>query len=193
MNDTIIFLVLAGIALIFKWLTKQASSEREDPTGSTPNEPAQRPPPQSDEERVRRFLEALGAPPGTKPPPPLQPRQAASRRVVTPTSPTKPRKVTNRKWEQSLPPLTTSPLPPPIVVEVPSPPAPSPPPPAPRMPVSLPLSPLIPAELTAPARRLTPVVSLGEVLRRRGSVRQAVVLREVLGPPRGLQPRDEIF
>ena len=194
MNDTIIFLVLAGIALVFKWLTKQASSEKEEPTGPSPNEPAQRPPPpQSDEERVRRFLEALGAPPGTKPPPPVRPRQAVPRRVVTPTSPTTPRRVTKRKWEQPLPPLTSSPLPPPIVVEVPSPPAPSPPPPAPRMPVSLPLSPLIPAERTAPEPRLAPMASLGELLRRRGSVRQAVVLREVLGPPRGLQPRDEIF
>lgn len=192
MNDTIIFLVLAGIALVFKWLTKQASREKEDPIGPSPNEPAPRPPPQSDEERVRRFLEALGAPPGTKPPPPVRPRQAVPRRAVTPTSPT-PRRVTNRKWEQPLPPLTAAPLPPPIVVEVPSPPAPSPPPPAPRMPVSLPLSPLIPAAPAAPAPRLSPVGSLGELLRRRGSVRQAVVLREVLGPPRGLQPRDEIF
>ena len=193
MNDTIIFLVLAGIALVFKWLTKQASSEKEKPTGSSPNEPTQRPPPQSDEERVRRFLEALGAPPGTKPPPPVGPRQVVPRRVVTPTSPTTPRRVRNPKWEQPLPPLTSSPLPPPIVVEVPSPPAPSPPPPAPRVPVSLPLSPLVPAGRTAPEPRLAPMVSLGELLRRRGSVRQAVVLREVLGPPRGLQPRDEIF
>ena len=186
MNDTVIFLVLAGIALVFKWLTKQAAKDKEKPTSSSPNEPAQRPPPQSDEERVRRFLEALGAPPGSAPPPPVRPRQVVPRRVVTPAAPA-PREVRNRKWEQPLPPLTSAPLPPPIVTEVPLPPAPIPLPLAP--PVSLPLAPPIPASRTASAPRLAPVVSLGELLRRRGSVRQAVVLREVLGPPRGLQPR----
>jgi len=40
--------------------------------------------------------------------------------------------------------------------------------------------------------RATPVQSLGTLLRSRGSVRQAVILREVLGPPRGLQALDDL-
>lgn len=190
MNDTIIFLVLAGIALVFKWLTKQGAGEKEGPAASPPNESAQRPPPQSEQERVRRFLEALGAPPGTEPPPPVRPRQVVPRRVVTPAAPAS-RKGTNRKWEQPLPPLTTAPLPPPIVLEAPPASAPSP---APPVLVSPPLpARIFPAGPAAPAPRLAQVGSLGELLRRRGAIRQAVVLREVLGPPRGLQPRGDFF
>ena len=74
MNDTVIFIVLAGLALIFKWLTKQGSSDAENPPPPSPNEAPRRAPPLSEEERVRRFLEALGAPPGTQPPPPVRPR-----------------------------------------------------------------------------------------------------------------------
>ena len=37
-----------------------------------------------------------------------------------------------------------------------------------------------------------PRQSLGTLLRSRGSVRQAIVLREVLGPPRGLQALDDL-
>ena len=88
MNDLLIFLVLAAIALIFRWLTGQGSKEdSEKPESPSPNERPQRPPPESEEERVRRFLEALGAPPGSAPPTPVRPRPAAPRRVVTPSQP----------------------------------------------------------------------------------------------------------
>ena len=33
---------------------------------------------------------------------------------------------------------------------------------------------------------------LGTLLRQRGSVRQAIILREILGPPRGLQALDDL-
>ena len=69
MNDTIIFFVLAALALIFKWLTSKGSGDAEKPKPAAPNEPIRRAPPQTEEERVRRFLEALGVPPGTQPPP----------------------------------------------------------------------------------------------------------------------------
>ncbi|HEY1583868.1 MAG TPA: hypothetical protein VGF73_12295, partial [Chthoniobacterales bacterium] len=79
MNDSIIFFVLAGLALIFKWLTNKGSNAGEKPQ-TPPNEPPPRPssPGESDAERVRRFLEALGAPPGTIPPPPVRPRRVAT-------------------------------------------------------------------------------------------------------------------
>jgi hypothetical protein len=66
--DFLIFLVLAGVALAFRWLTKQAAEQSEKNSSSEPNERPVRPPSESEEERVRRFLEALGVPPGTKPP-----------------------------------------------------------------------------------------------------------------------------
>ena len=192
MNDTLIFLVLAGLALVFKWLTGQGSSESEKPKAPSPNEQARpsRQPPVSDEDRVRRFLEALGAPPGTLPPPPVRPR-----RVVTPAAAPGQRPRAKRSWAQPLPPLVTTPedlgpppLPPPlfetVVGEVAPPVAVAPPPP-----VFLP-SAATTTRAAAPSR-VMPRQSLGPLLRSRGSVRQAIILREVLGPPRGLQAFDE--
>ena len=106
MNDTLIFLVLGALALIFKWLTSHASGDAEKPEPPSPNEqaPPPRPPAQSEEERIRRFLEALGAPPGTRPPPPVR-----QRRVVTPVTPPAQRPRAKRNWVQPLPPLVTTP------------------------------------------------------------------------------------
>ncbi len=197
MNDTLILLVLAGLAALFKWLTSLGSENSEKPEPPSPNEQASpsRPPAQSEEERIRRFLEALGAPPGTRPPPPVRPR-----RVVTPATPTPPaqKAKARRKWVQPLPPLVTTPeasgLPPPLptaafepaVTEVA--PAVTEAPPAQ---VILPSGPGQMPRGTAPSRAM-PRQSLGTLLRQRGSVRQAIILREVLGPPRGLQALDEL-
>ncbi len=203
MNDTLIFLVLAGIALVFKFLNRERPEEPPS-TGRAPNEPparnpaprvlAPRAPAESEEEKVRRFLEALGAPPGSRPPPPVAPRTPAPRRVLTPTATEKPRSrpKPKRSWVQPLPPVVTTPPPevelPPLVT-------------APE-PVVVEVAPLLPT-LLEPARAVvrprpaatrpteagdTRGLSIGEMLRARGSARQAMVLREVLGPPRGLQP-----
>ena len=186
MNDTLIFLVLAGIALIFKWLTSQASRNSDKPEPPAPNEPARRPPPQSEEERVRRFMEALGQPPGSRPPPRVQPRTAVERRTVTPRQPPKVR----RGWAQPLPPLVTTPEEPP-------------PPPAaaaveePR-PISRWREPVVAG--SSPVARIPPAVSprrsqalrsLGAMLHSSASLRQIVLLREIFGPPRGLEERGQ--
>src|ERR1051326_3513521 len=105
MNDTLIFLVLAGLALIFKWLTRQGASDTEKPPPPRPNEPIQRPPPLTEEERVRRFLEALGVPPGTQPPRPVRPRTFTPRRVATTVPPPPPPQKVRRSWAQPLPPV----------------------------------------------------------------------------------------
>ena len=190
MNDTVIFLVLAGIALIFKWLANRGSGDAEKPNPPpSPNEPIRRAPPQSEEERVRRFLEALGVPPGSQAPPPVRPRTVMPR----PVAGSPPKKI-KPSWAQPLPPLVTTPadvLPPPLppksvlVVEAP---------PAPADVLPPPLS----AELKPPRHRseavkpkparALPVNSLGPILRSRESIRQAIILREVIGPPRGLEP-----
>jgi hypothetical protein len=195
MNDTVIFLVLAGLALVFKWLTRQASGEAEarppSPNKQSRQSPPPRPPADSDAERVRRFLEALGAPPGTQPPPPVQPR-----RVITPTPRTRPA-VAKRTWAQPLPPLVTTPedLPPrpgPVVFEAapPPPPVAAAPPPLPVVETSV--RPAVsPLRKAAPAR-LMPLPSLGAILRSARTARQAIMLREVLGPPRGLQALDDL-
>jgi hypothetical protein len=193
MNDTVIFLVLAGLALVFKWLTRQGSSDAETPPPPppAPNEPVRRAAPLTEEERVRRFLEALGVPPGTQAPPPVRPRTITPRKVA-PTASAPPSPKTRRSWAQPLPPVVTTPkdlpLPPPPTAWQPEPvfvmePAPE---------VVVP--PLLPVEVAAPltgkiaAVQVLPTMSLRRLLRSREKIRQAIMLREILGPPRGLEP-----
>jgi hypothetical protein len=191
MNDLIIFLVLAGIALVFRWLTKQASSDSDesrpvsyDEQPSAPNE--------TDEERIRRFLEALGAPPGTPPPPKVQGHPTPSRPVVTPKAPPLPRPA-KRSWVQPLPPLVTIPkeqeevrpsittaLSAAAVVDaVPAPPI--------ILAAGEPSTPKLWAATAAPT--LVPTRrSLGVLLRSAAGAREAIILRELLGPPRSFEP-----
>ncbi len=191
MNDTIIFLVLAGIALLFKWLSREGSADGAKPKPpSTPNEPPARPAAESEEERVRRFLEALGVPSGSEPPPPVRPRQVTPRRVVTPKHAPARAERDSRRWAQPLPPLTSAPpVEPVVVIESAPPPVEAPPPPASVVPLPPP-RPLARPAIVPPLRSALP--SLGEMLRTRGSVRQAVILREILGPPRGRQVFDPL-
>jgi len=194
MNDTLIFLVLGALALIFKWLTRQASDDSEKPAPRLPDEQVPpRQPPQSEEERIRRFLEALGAPPGTRPPPPVRPR-----RVVAPATRPAPRPQAKRSWVQPLPPLVTTPkdfgpLQPapssfePVMTEAAPPPVISVPPPQ----IAAPSAPPPASRADAPLRKAPPQL-FGALLRSRASIRQAVILREVLGPPRGLQALNDL-
>ena len=193
MSDLIIFLVLGGLALLFRWLTNQASNQPEKPSRPLPNEPLTREPTESDEERVRKFLEALGVPQGTPPPPPVKPRPVRPRRVVTPQA--QPPKV-RRSFVQPLPPLVTTPEEPPPSPVTSSPEAtgtmfevapPSPLPELPAMPVAA--TPLLVRHEPVPPTATVgpPATSLGKV-GDRSTLRQVIIWREILGPPRGLQP-----
>ena len=198
MNDTIIFFVLAALALIFKWLTSKGSGDAEESKPDAPNEPTRRAPPQTEEERVRRFLEALGVPPGTQPPPPIRTRTATPRPVAT-SAPRTPSPKIRRSWAQPLPPVVTTPQ------GMPLPPLATAPQPEPvfvvqtRAASATVVPPPLPAEVSARpfaapvARkaappRTPPRTSLRATLRSRERIRQAIILREVLGPPRGLEP-----
>ena len=196
MNDFLIFLVLAGVALIFRWLTTQAREESEKDSSPSPEEPASRPPTQSEEERVRKFLEALGVPPGTAPPPRMKSRSVRPRRVTTSQAPP-PQKV-RRSWVQPLPPLVTTPEeagPAPVVI-APEQATETPAPVETRAKVFVSPStegPAGPKVKVVRQKRRQPAAapaptSFIALLRARNSVRQAIILREVLGPPRGLQP-----
>ena len=201
MNDTLIFLVLAGLALAFKWLTGLTNREvdvGEPPEPDRPNE--QRSPRRtadlgpSEEERVRKFLEALGVPADAPPPPPVRPRTVTPRPVATTPAPTarQPRAPKVRRgWAQPLPPITATP-PEPLVIE-------AVPPPELVIPLALPPTPSLkpiasPARGAArqmPAARALTDGSVRTMLRARGNARRAIVLREVLGPPRGLQSPED--
>src|SRR5213593_3449609 len=96
--DTLLFILLIAVAILFQLLTRVASKTRqagENPEnemrGST-SAPRTRPlisraPVESDEQRIRKFLEALGQPPTSRPPPPVVPRTDIPVRPVAPVRP----------------------------------------------------------------------------------------------------------
>ena len=177
-----ILLLIVFIAFV-RWLISKAKSQAQNP--QAPQTPPAPPPSQpisrgsetqTEEERVRRFLEALGQPAGTTPP-----KVAPRRRQIRP------------EVFSPLPPLKTKP--PPLPQEVIPPPLPSQPPswqPAPAQQVF---------EVRDVARQTSsePVPeyrpSAGPLERRiklgtRQDLRSAIILREIFGPPRSLQPVD---
>src|SRR5438132_13306383 len=80
--DNLLFLLFIAIAIFFQILTRVASKGRRRPGDtarrSTPPSQMSRPLPrdadETDEQRIRKFLEALGQPPTSKPPAPVAPR-----------------------------------------------------------------------------------------------------------------------
>ena len=93
--DNLLFLLLVAVALLFRWLASKAgqtskdSEESEQRSTSTLRTPPPIPhsPAEADEERVRKFLEALGQPAGSRPPPPVVHRTDIPPRPVAPIQP----------------------------------------------------------------------------------------------------------
>ncbi len=184
--DAVIFLVLLGIALVFRWLTQQAENGPEGPKSRQPEERKFAAPEGTDEERIRRFLEALGVPSDTAPPPKVQPRPPVRGRVVAPKPPPVPR--AKRSWVQPLPPLVSTPA------NIPraSPEGPAVVPTAPPVLDVLVEGPAVTQPQASPMRKAVflakPNRQLVALLRSPAGVRQAILLREILGPPRAFAP-----
>jgi hypothetical protein len=174
------YLVLIVFIALVRWLLSKAKSQPQNPQSppTPPSLPISRGgETQTEEERVRRFLEALGQPAGTTPPKVVPRRREARPDVFSP-----------------LPPLKTKP--PPLPQEV----MPVAPPveatsrqPAPAGPafevhdVARQTSSAPAAETRrAAAVRFDPRIKLGTLQ----DLRNAIILREIFGPPRSLQPVD---
>ena len=196
--DQLIFIVLIALTGLFKLLAKRSGERRrpdEPRPGPIPSSPANQPrPADTDEERIRRFLEALGQPTSSTPPPPVRPRTAERPRpaVLPHVGP----------GRSPLPPLTTRPpdlsktAPPVLPRQVIA----TKPPPVPRQTVEPP-----PFEVHAdPFSIETSVESyamptptdidssatatdLAKLLGSTSALRNAIILREIFGPPRSLQ------
>ena len=183
--DTFVFIALLLIASFFRWITKQADAAKRSGE-SKPSVPRKNVSPrdETDAERVRRFLEALGQPTSSAPPPPVEKRakKPIERRVVIPKSRTIP---------APLPPLTT--VPPPLPDEVPSPPAaPLSEPIAMRIGVSsvtetATVPALLPIAFPETVRESPMHAEVISLLSSGRGLRDAIILREVFGPPRSLQ------
>ena len=212
--DPLVFLFLAGLAGLFRLLSSksQKPGQTDEPAApqTRPELPRREVSTESDDEqRIRRFLEALGQPPSAEPPPPVRPRPvmtfpqpgpAERARTVRP----------RRNLLNPLPPLTTAPPPLPRQVQLPgqitrTPYAEKPfvaaPPQSPVFEVQEggaaprtdePAAIKTLADAYAIATTPAPVVqtrsSLADELRAPGTLRRAILLREILGPPRALQP-----
>jgi len=209
--DNLLFFLLIGVAVLFQLLSKaisKAGKSDSDKTSESPTPqappPVRRAPRESDADRIRKFLEALGQPASSTPPPPVAPRTSIPPR---PLAPVQPPPVFPRSWgvsreQRRKPDITRGEAPPPVqprhVKEIISPavptattpafevhegPLPIEEPPITKTPVES-YAPLKPFGVTKAADFKTDIATL---LGSKSALREAVLLREILGQPRGLR------
>jgi hypothetical protein len=195
--DNLLFLLLVAVAVLFQFLAKMAAKSGKDQTKrtATPRTPTplQRSPKESDEDRIRKLLEALGQPPTSRPPPPVAPRTEIPPRPVAPVQPpmsplSQLRRDKRRKRE-----IIPKEIPPPRIARgaekmVP-----------PAFEVQEGQVPIAPPPIfNAPAETYAEVMptiakaeglrtDVGTLLASTSGLRGAIILREILGPPRGLR------
>jgi hypothetical protein len=225
--ENIFFLLLFAVVALVQWIAKIAENKKNaeaerraglPQAGGAPPTPVQRAPAQSEEERIRKFMEALGVPTTSAPPPPIQPRKVeaepppAKRQFL----PVDPFPIPQARRAEQPPPVAI-----PTTPAIPVAPAPvaAPPPPLPTRETTIFAEPVRkrPARVStasefevqdvtgAAAEELQPdnAVSLGKRtgaraeqdgiaarLANRQGLRDAIVLREIFGPPRSMQPID---
>jgi hypothetical protein len=198
--ENLFFFLLVGAAFFLKWLSQRPKDhEQTTKQSSVPEDTSTSRGEQTDEERIREFLEALGQPTSAKPPPKIIRRTMPETRRVFPRVPPI---IEPRLEKKPYPTLTT--VPPVEVTAMPSPP-PIAQPPAPAPPVTRAVifasetsayqvhtSAAVPAStdptITKETRPMLP--SLSALVRSPDALRQAVILREIFGPPRSLRALD---
>ncbi len=213
--DNLLFFLLIAVAALFQLLSKTISKSGKsdsNETSSSPRpqtpRPIQRAPRESDADRIRKFLEALGQPPSSTPPSPVLPRTDIPPRRLAPVQPSP---VIPGRWrlpreQREKPDVSqreSAPLEEPSRLQQIVPP-PVPPPDAPAfevyeaLAVELQQPPIIkpPVEAYAApkafgvAKRGDSKMNIATLLASKSSLRELILLREILGPPRGLQAFD---
>lgn len=209
--DPLIFLAFVVLTGLFRLLANKSNQSRRTDDSPAPQSRPEALRPEtvdSDQERIRRFLEALGQPPSAQPPPPVTPRPVAT--FPEPDREERARTVRPRRNLLSpLPPLTTTPPALPRKVQLPGQ-ITRPPykekafvPPRAETPVfevhgqgapevNEPIPIKTPGDAYAVATAPSPAVAQRSQfttdLLAPGNLQRAILLREILGPPRGLQP-----
>jgi hypothetical protein len=213
--DNVLFLLLIGIAALFQLLStalkKRGKSEsNESSTSPAPKilPPIRRAPAESDAERIRKFLEALGQPPSSTPPPPVVPRADIPLRPLAPVRPPaaqipQPRKLIREEPRKRREILTQTPPVPHVRPEEQTFPQ-----AAPAMaafevhkgalPIEIQPTPIIttPVDVYGAtkafgiAKEVDSKADIATLLGSKSGLREAILLREIFGPPRGLQGLD---
>ncbi len=192
--DNLLFLSLLAVAFLFQLLTRAVTRASRDQTKRESTSTREMPPPvlhsptESDAERIRKFLEALGQPPTSRPPPPVVPRTDIPPRPVAPVRPPPiptARNVLTRKKRQ----IVQAPKTPALasIFEVHEAPPPLKPADSVRSPVEASMMAIGPK-----AKLAENVTNIATLLRSTTGLRNAIILREIFGPPRSLQPFDLI-
>lgn len=207
--ENLLFLLLVAFAGLFQLLGRAARKTHQDEEKPAPKfppralKPIPRAPAESDQERIRKFLEALGQPAVSKPPSPVAPRTDIPPRPLAPVKP--PRTYPLPPWKQLTPEERRkrpyipkkSPLPSSVTpAEQIS---------APAMTAvsafevhegSLPIEPppIIKTPMETYAAATRPIAKgtelktdVATLLASKSGLRNAIILREIFGPPRGLQ------
>jgi hypothetical protein len=213
--DNLLFLLLIAGAALFQLLSKaisKAGKSDSNETSSSPSpqtpRPVQRSPRESDADRIRKFLEALGQPPSSTPPSPVLPRTDIPPRRLAPVQPPP---VIHGAWrlprERAKKPDVSQGESTPLGQRGRLQQTVSPPPVPPSATPAFEVHKALPVELEQPPIIETPVESdaaasqviakregsnrnIARLLASKSSLRQAILLREILGQPRGLQAFD---
>jgi hypothetical protein len=202
--ENLLFLLLVALAALFQLLAKTAGKTSRGQRKRTSTPIPGTPPPiaptprESGEEQIRKFLEALGQPSTSKPPPPVVSRTDIPPRPLAPVPPplsplsqlrrekARKRDVISKEIRPPRPISGAEIAPPPITVtagfEVHEGP----------LPIESPPGIKAPAEAYAAATRRVAKTEdsrtdIATLLASKSSLRAAIILREILGPPRGLR------
>jgi hypothetical protein len=205
--ENLLFLLLLVVAGLFQLLGRAArKTSTDDQTKPTPKprptapRPTPRAPVESDQERIRKFLEALGQPPASPPPSPIAPRPTYRKPLVLPRV---------RPMASPLPPLVTRPPDIPHEMQIPVETV------APAVeqremrsdlaeplfqvheakalsePAAVVSAATLSETRTQPETAAPQSIDLKVLLRSTLGLRGAMIVREILGPPRGLRMQME--
>jgi hypothetical protein len=198
--ENLLFILLVAVAFLFQLLTRAAKkageSSSETDRRSTlplPAPPVPRAAMQTDEERIRKFLEALGQPTTAIPPPPVVPRTDIPPRPLAPVQPpsgplSSLRKVIREASRKRTTILHESPVGTPgewlreesVLASTET----------GTQPTKILSQQTAELPIAASARPTATNLEITTLLSSAAGLRNAIILREIFGPPRSLQPLD---